>query len=171
MRFPGWLLVSSVCAASSLRERPLWQRAHDADRVAFVQVLGQETVESPLSPGRLETRTSLAVAEDWKGQGPAFIELVQWGGRKGLWESRIAGDAVFRPAETAVVLLRCRDTSRPGRCRLLALAEGKFRIEGDRAFVFRLKTGTEEAVSVRALRQAMGLSPTAPNRPARRHRR
>lgn len=53
------------------------------------------------------------------------------GGRYGLWEAHLPGDATFAPGETAILLLRCRDAAAPGRCTLVGLAGGKLGVVGN----------------------------------------
>src|SRR5687768_3416256 len=97
------LLGSTLALGASVAERSLSDRAAAADRIVFAQVLSRETVVPANDPRRMATVTRVTVVEDLKGTGPSLIELVQPGGRFGLWESKATGDATFEPGETAVL--------------------------------------------------------------------
>ena len=133
------VLLPAFALATSIVERPLAERARSADRVVLAQVLESKTVVTEMVPPRVEggrptprmvTVTRLAVGEDYRGSGPSQIEVVQLGGRFGLWEAHVPGDATFEAGETAILLLRCRDAASPGRCTLVNLGEGKLQVVG-----------------------------------------
>ena len=120
-------LAPSVALAASIVDRPLRERAAGADRVALVQVLASRTLVPLGDLKKMRTVTRVQVGEDLKGKGPSQIEITQLGGRFGLWESHVAGDATFAPGETAVLLLRCapRPVNGWAQCALLGLKGGK----------------------------------------------
>src|SRR4051812_4527282 len=116
------LLVASVLA-SSLAPRPLAERAKLADRVALVQVLSVSTELVGGDPRHMFTHVEVLVGDVIKGPRTETITITQLGGKSGLWESHVPGDATFVPGETALVLLKCsKDASH---CGLVGLNEGK----------------------------------------------
>lgn len=140
MKRPVFLFAAILPVAalsSTLVPHTIAQRFVAADRVALVQVV--ERITEPPTDGRtLKTYTRLLVGDDFKGQGPRELTLVQLGGRYGAVDARISGDADFALGETALVFLRCRQ---PDRCVLVALGEGKVPVVGGDALVHDLVTG------------------------------
>lgn len=136
------LLLPAVSPATSVVERSVGERAKMADRVVLAQVLDSRTLLQNGDPRRMLTVTRVVVGKDVKGSGPTELEVVQLGGRHGLWEARVPGDATFEAGETAILLLRCADPAAPGRCHLLALGEGKILVRGGDAFVRSISRGT-----------------------------
>ena len=131
---------ASAALASSVVPRSLEERVQRADRVVFAQVVGQRTVnQGTLERPRLVTFTRVVVGEQLKGQGPAEFEVMQLGGRWGLWEQHVSDDARFEVGETAVLLLQC--PAGPEVCRLYGLADGKLNVNGGDAFVRDMVSG------------------------------
>lgn len=147
------VLLPAVAIASSVRSRSWLERARDADRVVLAQVLETKTVVPDGEPRRMTTVTRVVVGEWLKGRGPDVLEVVQLGGRWGLWEAHVPGDATFQPGETALLLLRCRTAAAPGRCTLLALGEGKLQVLGDHALVRPVGGGAPERHPIAELRE------------------
>jgi hypothetical protein len=134
-----WL--AALVLGSSLVPRPLTERAQLADRVVVVQVLSSRVELRDGDVRKMFTHTEVVVGDVLKGpSGPGLdrLTITQLGGRYGLWESHVPGDATFVPGETALVLLRCSPT--PSQCGLVGLAEGKVSLIGNDAFVFDLAT-------------------------------
>jgi hypothetical protein len=130
------LLLPALVFASTLTPRPLTERAKQADRVAVVQVLSVTTEMPGGDPHKMLTRVEVLVGDVLKGPRTDTLTITQLGGKSGLWESHIPGDATFTPGETALVLLKC---SKDGvRCGLVGLGEGKISFVGDAAFVYEL---------------------------------
>lgn len=134
MRLPRWplcsLLFSSLALASSLQARDVSQRTTRADRVALVEVLGSEVQVPDGDVHRMITVTRVVVLEDYKGHGPRELEIVQLGGKSGLWELKVDGAVEWVPNETAVLFLRCTYGAHPQRCTVNGMAEGKVRVVG-----------------------------------------
>ena len=160
MRFspgPGFLcLALCVCTAAgatSIVERPLAQRVRQADRVVLAQILDSRTMTPKGDPRHMVTVTRAVVGENYQGSGPAQIELVQLGGRSGLWESHVPGDATFVEGETAILILRCPDNaSAPGRCNLVGLGEGKLQVVGADVLLRSISRGTFQRRSLSSVR-------------------
>jgi hypothetical protein len=138
------VVLPSLALATSVIERSLAERARTADRVVLAQVLDTRTVVSgTVAPRgaqgreapRMLTVTRVVVGADYKGAGPQQLEVVQLGGRYGLWEAHVPGDATFEAGETAVLLLQCKDAKAPDRCTLVTLSEGKLKVVGDSVLV------------------------------------
>jgi len=129
-------MLSALVLASTLTPRPLTERARQADRVAVVQVLSVTTEMVGGDPHRMLTRVEVLVGDVLKGPRTETLTITQLGGKSGLWESHIPGDATFTPGETALVLLKC--TRDGARCGLVGLGEGKVPFVGDAAFVYEL---------------------------------
>jgi hypothetical protein len=151
------LLLPALVLASSLTPRPLTERAKLADRVAVVQVLSVTTELVGGDPHHMITHVEALIGDVLKGPVTDRVTITQLGGKSGLWESHVPGDATFKPGETALVLLKCsRDATH---CGLVGLGEGKVLFVGDDAFVYELqrKQYTKRAVSdlLRELRQAV----------------
>ena len=141
MRTPVGLLflVPAVALATSITPHSLAQRAAEADRIALVQVLSRETIVPNDDPRRMRTISKLAVATSYKGEGPAFIELLQAGGKSGLYEAHIPGDAKLEVGATALVFLKCQQ---PNVCVLVALGAGALRMVDGQLLVPDLKTAS-----------------------------
>ena len=67
------------------------------------------------------------------------MQLVQLGGRWGLYESHIPGDAELQVGSTALVFLKC---PQPNLCSLVALGAGALRMVDGQLLVPDLKTNT-----------------------------
>jgi hypothetical protein len=133
------LVVPAVALATSIIPHSLAERAREADRVVLVQVLSSQTVVENGDPRRMKTFTDLVVGQSFKGEGPQRIQLVQLGGKSGLWESHVPGDAQLEVGETALVFLRC---SQPNRCALVAFGAGALRMVEGQLLVPDLGTQT-----------------------------
>lgn len=159
------LLAPALVSATSIVARTVGERARQADRVVLGQVLESRTVVQEGDPRRMRTITKVAVGESYKGRGPSELEIIQQGGRWGLWEAHVTGDASFEPGQTALLLLRCRIPGAPGRCTLVGLGEGKIEVLGDEALVRSISRGTitrrKLAELVREVRQAITADPPA----------
>ncbi|MFL5319971.1 MAG: hypothetical protein ACJ790_09985 [Myxococcaceae bacterium] len=125
----AWL--PAIAFATSLKDTTIAERTQLADRVVRAQVVSTETK----LPGngdvrRMMTWTKLKILDQYKGTGPAEIDLLQLGGRSGLWEAHVPGDATFDSNEQVVLFLRCKDASHPERCTLVGFKTGKLRQMG-----------------------------------------
>ncbi len=131
------MLVPAVAFATSMSSHTLAQRAAESDRVVLVQVLSRETILENNDPRKMRTVSQLAIASSFKGEGPLHVTLVQLGGKSGLWESRIPGDAQLEVGSTALAFLKCG----PGNfCSLVALGAGALRMVDGHVLVPDLKT-------------------------------
>ena len=133
--------LAALVFGSSVTPRPLPERAKLADRVVVVQVLSTRTELLGGDVRKMVTLTDVVVGDVLKGpSGPGLdrITITQLGGRHGLWESHVPGDATFAPGETALVLLKC--STGPSRCGVVGLGEGKVKLLGSDAFIFDLAT-------------------------------
>ena len=160
-------LLAALVFGSTLQPQPFIERARLADRIAIVQVLSSRTELLGGDVRKMVTHTEVVVGDVLKGpQGPGLdrITITQLGGRYGLWESHLPGDATFAPGETALVLLKCSST--PHRCGLVRLGEGTVKVIGGDAFVFDLATGQHQkrpvAELVLELRAALAAPPATP---------
>ena len=133
------LLVPAVALAASITPHTLAQRAAEADRIALVQVLSRETILENNDPRRMRTISRLALATSYKGEGAQFVDLVQLGGKSGLYEAHIPGDAQLEVGTTALVFLKC---FQPNVCSLVALGAGALRMVDGQLLVPDLKTQT-----------------------------
>ena len=163
-------LLSALILASSLTPRSLPERARIADRVVVAQVLSTRTEVPGGDVRKMLTHTEVVVGDVLKGPAGAALDritITQLGGRSGLWESHVPGDATFRPGETALLLLKCSEA--PNRCGLVGLAEGKVLFVGNDAFVYDLARDQYARRPVGLLldevRQAVTSTPVVP--PAR----
>ncbi|HYV46930.1 MAG TPA: hypothetical protein VFA20_18825 [Myxococcaceae bacterium] len=128
------LLTAAACLAVTASPS-LPERAASADRVALVEIGPQRTVVPDGNVRRMLTLTQVAVLQDLKGKGPALLTVVQAGGKSGLWESHVAGDARLEAGERAVLFLRIPDAAHPDACTLSGLGLGKLDVQGDVAVV------------------------------------
>jgi hypothetical protein len=129
-------LLTALLLATTLTPRAVADRARMADRVVLVQVLSSRTEALGGDVRKMVTHTEVLVGDVLKGPTGQRLTITQLGGKMGLWESHIPGDARFIPGETALVLLKCSPT--PDQCGLVGLGEGKILIVGNDAFVFDL---------------------------------
>ena len=154
------VVAPAAVTASSIIERTVGERAREADRVVLAEVLESRTVVPGEDPRRMYTLTTVRVGEHLKGQGPERLEIVQLGGRSGPWEAHVAGDAVFRPGELALLLLRCRGEG--ARCNLMALGEGKLTVIGDDVLVRSLARGSYTRRTLASVREEIARALEAP---------
>jgi hypothetical protein len=146
------VLAAGGAGATTVRKGTLREMAEGADRVVRGRVVKTET---RLGPGgdvrRMTTWSRLEVLEEWKGKGPAAIDLLQLGGRHGEWAARLVDDAELVRGEEAVFLLRCRDPRFPERCTLYGLKDARLRVRGTELAVEPLGGGVSwrEAAAVR----------------------
>ena len=129
------LLVTAAVLAQSPAPPSIAERAARADRVALVEIGAQRTVVPDGNVRRMLTLTQVAVLQDLKGKGPALLTIVQAGGKSGLWESHVAGDARLEAGARAVLFLRIPDAAHPDTCTLSGLAQGKLDVQGDAVVV------------------------------------
>lgn len=165
------LILGSSVFASGVTPRPITERAKMADRVVVAQVLSTRTELINGDVRRMVTYTDVLVGDVVKGpSGPGLdrITITQLGGRHGLWEAHVPGDATFAPGETALLLLKC--STGPNRCGLVALSEGKVKLIGSDAFVYDLSTKqhTKRPVAelLTELRAAVASQQPTPTQPA-----
>jgi hypothetical protein len=123
------LIASCAVFASSQMKRSIPERARASDRVVLADVLSARVELPDGNPRHMMTLTTLVVRERYKGGGPDRIEVRQLGGKSGLWETHVAGDAVPRPGETAILFLHCTDATAPERCSMVGLGQGKLGVE------------------------------------------
>ncbi|GEM_PF-3207365 len=133
------LLIPAVTFAASIVPHTLAQRAAESDRIALVQVLSRQTIVKNDDPRTMRTVSHLAVAESFKGEGAPYVELVQVGGKYGLYELHVPGDAKLEVGATALVFLRC---PQPNICSLVALGAGALQMVEGKLLVPDLATGT-----------------------------
>ncbi len=152
--------------ASTVVPRTLEERVQRADRVVLAQVVSQRTVNqgTPERP-QLFTLSHVVVGDAVKGAGPAELDVVQLGGRWGLWEQHVSDDAQLGVGETALLLLTC-PRSTPGTCRLAGLADAKLTVSGDQVFVRDMFTGAFSRQSLAALLPRLRAAAAAPPSPA-----
>lgn len=151
-------LVATPVFATSALPMSLAERTRLSNRVVLAQVVSTQTVVNDGDPRSMRTVTQVRVGEAWKGDGPAQLEVEQLGGRWGLWESHVPGDAQFTAGETVVLWLRC---PAQGACRLVRLGEGKARVEGGEAELSSLVTGQRTRTRLRELKAAVVAPPGA----------
>lgn len=136
------LVLPAVVLASSITPHTLQQRAEASDRVALVQVLTHDTVVDPKNPRKMMTYSRLAIAQDYKGEGPQHVTLAQIGGKNGPWEVHVDGDAQLAVGMTLLVFLKC---PQPDTCGLVSLGAGALRMVDGKLLVPDLATQTVSA--------------------------
>ena len=109
--------------ATTMPALPLWQRVQRADRIVIGQVLRTGTVVQNDDPRTMRTVSTIIIGETLKGPRDATAELqvAQVGGRFGLWEAHIPGNATLVKGETTLLLLHCGQSTT---CTLDGLGEG-----------------------------------------------
>jgi hypothetical protein len=128
LRLLALLLVQSLPAltwGSTLPPQTLAELTGQSDRIVLVRVVDQRVNVPQGNVRQMTTISRLEVLEEYRGQGPRALELVQLGGRSGLWESHLVGDAKLTAGETALVFLRCPDPKAVERCALVGQGAGK----------------------------------------------
>ena len=154
-------LVSTHVLATTALPMSLAERTRLSNRVVLAQGFSTQTVVKVGNPRGVRTLTAERVIELWKGEGAAQLEIEQLGGRWGLWESHVPGDAQFTPGETVVLWLRC---PAQGTCRLVRLGEGKARVEGGDVQLTDLVTGQRIRKQLRALKAVVVNKPEGSQR-------
>jgi hypothetical protein len=128
LRLLGPLLVLGLPVlawGSSLPPQTIEELVRLSDRIVLARVRDQRVNVPGGNVRQMTTISQLEVLEDYRGQGPRALELVQLGGKSGLWESRLPGDAKITVGETALMFLRCQDPKAVERCVLVGLEAGK----------------------------------------------
>ncbi|MFL5345923.1 MAG: hypothetical protein ACJ8AT_14125 [Hyalangium sp.] len=127
LRLLGLSLVLGlpVLAWGALPPQTLADLARASDRIVLARVVDQRVNVPQGNVRQMTTISRLEVLEEYRGQGPRALELVQLGGRSGLWESHLAGDAKLEAGETALLFLRCPDPKSAERVVLVGLGAGK----------------------------------------------
>lgn len=128
LRLLGLLLVlglPGLAWGSSLPPQTLAELTGLSDRIVLARVLDQRVNVPKGNVRQMTTISRLEVLEEYRGQGPRALELVQLGGRSGPWESHLPGDAKIMVGETALMFLRCPDPKAMERCVLVGLEAGK----------------------------------------------
>jgi hypothetical protein len=128
LRLLGLLIVLGLPAlarGSGLPPQTLAELAGPSDRIVLARVVDQRVNVPQGNVRQMTTISRLEVLEEYRGQGPRALELVQLGGRSGLWESHLAGDAKLAAGETALMFLRCPDAKAAERCVLVGQGAGK----------------------------------------------
>ncbi len=122
------LLLPGLAPATTMPPQALDDLTRRADRVVLARVADQRVRVPEGNVRQMTTLSRLEVLAEHRGQGPREVELVQLGGRSGLWESRLVGDATVTPGETALFFLSCPDAKAVERCTLVGLAAGKLTV-------------------------------------------
>jgi hypothetical protein len=128
LRLLGLLLVLGLPAlarGSTMPPQSLADLVRLSDRIVLARVVDQRVRVPEGNVRQMTTISRLEVVEEYRGQGPRALELVQLGGKSGLWESHLAGDAKLSAGELALVFLRCPDPKAAERCVLVGLGAGK----------------------------------------------
>lgn len=128
LRLLGPLLVLGLPAlvwGSGLPPQTLAELAGASERIVLARVVDQRVNVPNGNVRQMTTISRLEVLEEYRGQGPRALELVQLGGRSGLWESHLAGDAKLAVGEMALMFLRCPDLKAAERCVLVGQGAGK----------------------------------------------
>ncbi|SET51112.1 hypothetical protein [Stigmatella erecta] len=125
-----WGLLAALCLPGMALATPGEPQSLEAlvqasDRVVLARVKGSHVRVPQGNVRQMTTVSQLDVLEEYRGQGPQALEVVQLGGRSGLWESRLVGDATLTEGETALFFLRCPDPQGVTRCALVGLGAGK----------------------------------------------
>jgi hypothetical protein len=126
-RLLGLLFALGVSglAWGSLPSQTIAELARASDRIVLARVVDQRVNVPEGNVRQMTTISRLEVLEEYRGQGPRSLELVQLGGRSGLWESHLAGDAKLTVGETALVFLRCPEAKAAAPCVLVGQGAGK----------------------------------------------
>jgi hypothetical protein len=119
------MLGLPMLAWGSVPPQSLAELVHLSDRIVLARVVDQRVNVPQGNVRQMTTISRLEVLEEYRGQGPRAVELVQLGGRSGLWESHLAGDAKLTAGETALMFLRCPDPRAAAQCVLVGLSAGK----------------------------------------------
>ncbi len=120
-----WLVLGlPVLAWGSVPPQTLADLARASDRIVLARVVDQRVNVPQGNVRQMTTISRLEVLEEYRGQGARALELVQLGGRSGLWESHVTGDAKLTAGETALMFLRCPDP-KAEQCVLVGLGAGK----------------------------------------------
>ena len=119
------MLGLPMLAWGSVPPQSLAELVRLSDRIVLARVVDQRVNVPQGNVRQMTTISRLEVLEEYRGQGPRALELVQLGGRSGLWESHLAGDATLTAGETALMFLRCPDPQAAEQCVLVGLSAGK----------------------------------------------
>lgn len=128
LRLLGLLLtlgLPGLSWGSTLPPQTIDELVRLSDRIVLARVLDQRVHVPNGNLKQMTTISRLEVLEEYRGQGPRALELVQLGGRSGPWESHLVGDAKIAVGELALMFLRCPDPKAAERCVLVAQGAGK----------------------------------------------
>jgi hypothetical protein len=119
------LCLPGLALGSTMPPQTIAELAGMSDRVVLAR-LGDSQIRVPGGNVRqMTTITRVEVQEEYRGKGPKALQVVQLGGKHGLWESKVAGDANLLVGQTALLFLRCPDPKAVERCTLVGLAASK----------------------------------------------
>lgn len=94
---------------------------------------------------RILTETTIEISEDYKGTGPATVQVLQFGGVVDDVRMTVAGALSWVPGEEVVLFL---EESLPGRHRVSGFSQGKYLVQRDpvtgEAFVRQTGLGAAE---------------------------
>jgi hypothetical protein len=127
----GLLLLLSLpglALGSTMPPQALADLVRASDRVVLARVIDSQVRVPEGNVRQMTTITRVEVQEEYRGKGPLGVEVVQLGGKSGLWESKLVGDATLIAGETALLFLRCPDPKAVERCTLVGLAAGKLTV-------------------------------------------
>ena len=159
----GLALTPVLAQATTIARLPVTSMTQLASDVVHGTV---SRVESRWTADRSQVLTyvTLSGVERLKGEGPAEVTFIQWGGRIGDEEFAVLGSATFREGEEVVVFLDVMESRAeygvPSAPWILGLSQGKWDVVTDAA------TGERLAVNAAARTgRVMGaVSPDAPDR-------
>jgi hypothetical protein len=128
-----WGLLAALCLPGVALATPgepqaLEELVRESDRVVLARVVASHVRVPQGNVRQMTTVSQLDVLEAYRGEGPRALEVVQLGGRSGLWEARLVGDATLSQGETALFFLRCPDPKAAARCALVGLGAGKLSV-------------------------------------------
>ena len=119
------LWLPGLALGSSMPPQTITELARMSDRVVLARVRESRFHVPEGNVRKMTTLTRVEVQEEYRGKGPKEVLVVQLGGKSGLWESKLVGDATFKEGETALLFLRCPDAKAVERCTVVGLAAGK----------------------------------------------
>jgi hypothetical protein len=120
-------VVAALAVAATVVPQSLEQLTDRATVVVRATVASQESARAP-GPAGIYTFTELRVVETLKGSAPEVVRVRQAGGTVGRETVQLSGDASLAPGEDVLVFLSCRPEQTT--CAVVALAQGKFHLQG-----------------------------------------
>jgi hypothetical protein len=117
----------TLASATQVQYQSVEMMGVSAQRIVHGTVAGVRAYWNE-SRTRILTETTIDISEDYKGAGPARVQVLQYGGVVDDVRMTVAGALSWTPGEEVVLFL---EESLPGRHRVSGFSQGKYSVQRD----------------------------------------